>query len=163
MSLRDSTTRPAGWTWRARWRAGWRLAWRGLRRAGAARPAALRCGRWRTRRLLREIEGPLAADTPALASMFEMFNQLTAGERAAGVERLPGPGLLARTSRGEAGRQQPAYIAVLLALAAIATLCLTLSLRVHSATRPCRVAASAQANSYAPVRDLTCQSYATNK
>lgn len=146
MSLRDSITRSGGG-------GNWRRAWRRLRRPGARRLWLTLRARWRTRRALTVIEAKLAVETPTLASMFDMFNHLTAGEAPGGVERVPS---LAWP------RRQPAYVAVMLALAAIATLCLTLSLRIHPSMRPC-LAKTSGATAYPPVRALSCPSYGTNK
>src|SRR5580692_8301675 len=112
----------------------WRLRWPKTR-PGRGRPrpepggpgARVRAGR---RRQLAAIERALVADTPALSAKFALFNHLTAGERPVGVELVSGP---ARS------RPRAAYLAVLLALAAVVTLCLTLSAQLHPAVRPCAV------------------------
>jgi hypothetical protein len=106
----------------------------------------------RERRRLARIERALTADMPVLASMFTMFNRLTAEERPAGVERVPPPAW---------PRPRAVHLAVLLALAAIAALCLTLSIQLHSAARSCSGAAGMTTS--APVRSPTCHAYATTK
>jgi hypothetical protein len=110
--------------------------------------------RLRNRRQLARMERALARDTPALSSMFAMFNQLTRGERAGGMERIPVP----------AGpRLRPAYLAVLLALAALVTLCVTLSTHIRPAARPCLTTAGAGIGPHGLVRNLTCAAYANPK
>ena len=87
MSTHDSITRRGS---RRTWGARWRLAWRSLCAVVSRRPVAggsVRAGR-RERRRLSAIERALAADTPRLASMFEMFGQLAVGESHDGAERL---------------------------------------------------------------------------
>jgi hypothetical protein len=106
----------------------------------------------RDRRRLSRIERALTADMPALASMFTMFNRLTVGEQPAGVEWVPSPAWR---------RPRAVHLAVLLALAAIAALCLTLSTQLHSAARSCSGAAGMTTS--APVRSPTCHAYATTK
>ena len=98
-----------GWSWRVRWPGarrghGGRSHWPGA----PARPCS--------RRKLAAIERALMADTPALSSKFALFNHLTRGEPPVGVEPLPA-----------LRRPRAMYLAVLLALAAVVTLCLTLS------------------------------------
>lgn len=138
------------------------LAWH-LRRYRIRRQLSRRCRersgpgfrvRLRYRRQLTRIERALAADTPALSSMFAMFNQLTQGERSAGAERVPAP---ARP------RLRAAHLAVLLALAAIVTMCVTLSAHIRPASRPCVATAGAGTSAYGPVRSLTCAAYANSK
>jgi hypothetical protein len=104
------------------------------------------------RRRLSRIERALTADMPVLASMFTMFNRLTAGEQPAGVEWVPPPAWR---------RPRAVHLAVLLALAAIAALCLTLSTQLHSAARSC--SGAARMTTSAPVRSPTCHAYATTK
>jgi len=127
-----------GWSWRVRWP--------GARRGrGARRPwpgAPVRA----PRRALAKIERDLMADTPALSAKFAMFNQLSNGEPPVGVEQLPGPALR---------RPSAMYLAVLLALAAIVTMCVTLSTHVRTAVRPCQGTATS-----APARGLSCNAYA---
>jgi hypothetical protein len=106
------------------------------------------------RRKLAKIERTLMADTPALSSKFALFNHLTRGEQPVGVERLPSP---ARA------RPRAAYLAVLLALAAIVTMCLALSAQVRTAVRPCQPAAAAGASAHALTREPTCDAYANTK
>jgi ferric-dicitrate binding protein FerR (iron transport regulator) len=116
--------------------------------------------RQRYRRQLSRIERNLAEDAPALKSMFAMFNQLSAGERPVTVERVP-----ARAWSSPEWRRPPAFVAVLLALAAIVALCLTLSTKVHTVVRPCAATAATAATAVAPpagaqVRGLNCPAYA---
>ena len=101
----------------------------------------------------RSRERALVADTPALSSKFALFNHLTKGERPIGLEQLPASAW---------PRPRPAHLAVVLALAAIVTLCLTLSTQIHSMVRPCQATSAAGAGAYAPVRGLNC-AYATTK
>ena len=135
MSTHDSITRYGqGRTWRARWR----FAWRSLRtvvpwRRESARPVCV--GR-RERRRLSAIECALAAETPKLASMFEMFAQLAVGESHDGAERLMRP------ARSRPGPRR-VHVALLLAFASIVALCVTLSFRVHPNSRTCLGATSA--------------------
>jgi hypothetical protein len=112
--------------------------------------------RVRDRRRLAAIERALAAEAPGLSSKFALFNQLTVGERPAGPEQLPPP-------RRPALR--PAYLAVLLALAAVAALCVTLSLQLHPVVRTCAATATAavRTSARAPMQDVACHAYATNK
>jgi hypothetical protein len=131
---------------RTRWfslRRGLGLPGSGLARLKLSRPyrpgPGLRASA-RERRRLARIERALTADMPVLASMFTMFNRLTAGEQPASVEWVPSP---ARRPRG-------VHLAVLLALAAIAALCLTLSTQLHSAARSC--SGAARMTTSAPVR-----------
>ena len=139
MSLHDLFTQ-AGRD-RARRRFRLRLARRGpglpglpglLRRGpgGSARATA------RRRRRLAAIDRALAKETPRLASMFAMFNQLAAGEPV-GAERLPSrtwprPGLV--------------QVAFLATLAAIVALSVVLTTRVHGVMRPCLTSASASSS-----------------
>lgn len=141
----------------------------------------------RGQRRLAAMDRALATETPRLASMFAMFNEL-AGQEPVQAERLPPrawprPGL--------------AQVAFLATLAAIVALSLALSTQVHSVMRPCLASASASRSAsspsgplsavssasapaspaasaatgrgggvsgsaaFAPVRDLNCQAYAT--
>jgi hypothetical protein len=155
MSTHDSITRRGS---RRTWGARWRLAWRSLCAVVSRRPVAggsVRAGR-RERRRLSAIERALAAETPRLASMFEMFGQLAVGESHDGAERLTAPAW-------PRPRPRRAHLAVLLALASMVALCVTLSLRVHTVPRACPGSAAAPATAYAPVRELGCPAYATNK
>ncbi|HEY1823984.1 MAG TPA: hypothetical protein VGG83_29090 [Trebonia sp.] len=112
--------------------------------------------RGRYPRRLAAIERALVADMPELSSKFVLFNRLTAGEPPAGVEQVP---------RAARSRPRPAYLGLLLALAAITALCVTLSLQMRPAARPCVVTAAASASdgAHAPVRGGDCHAYATNK
>jgi hypothetical protein len=103
------------------------------------------------RRELVKIERTLMADTPALSAKFALFNHLTRGEQPVGVEHLPSPAW---------PRPRAAYLAVVLALAAIVTMCVALSTQVRGAVRPCQPAAAAGASAHALPRDLTCDAYA---
>jgi hypothetical protein len=102
------------------------------------------------RRRLAAIERALAADAPVLSSKFDMFNHLTRGERAVGMEPV---------SVRAWPRPRP-VVAILLALAAIATLCVTLSTQIHTAVRPC--SANTAGATYTPVRGVggvNCRAY----
>jgi hypothetical protein len=90
----------------------------------------------------------------ALSSKFALFNHLTRGERPVGVERLPTPGRV---------RPRAAHVAVLLALAAIVTMCVALSAQVRTAVRPCQPAAATGTSTHALTRDLTCHAYANTR
>jgi hypothetical protein len=158
MTMHDPFVRTSlgGWAVRVRWRLGRRgLVPRARERGGPDAPV-----RQRYRRQLSRIERHLAEDAPALKSMFAMFNQLSAGEQPVTVERVP-----ARGWSSPEWRRQPALVAVLLALAAIVTLCLTLSTKVHTVVRPCvattaTAATAVAATAGAQVRDLNCHAYA---
>lgn len=140
----------------------------------------------RGQRRLTAMGRALATETPRLASMFAMFNEL-AGQEPVRAERLPPrawprPGL--------------AQVAFLATLAAIVALCLVVSTQVHSVIRPCLAFASRSTSAspsaplsvvppqsppaspvaslgggraagapgpaaIAPVRGLSCQAYAT--
>ena len=102
------------------------------------------------RRRLAALERSLAADAPALSSKFAMFNDLTRGDREVGVEPV---------SVRAWPRPRP-VVAILLALAAIVTLCVTLSTQIHTAVRPC--AANTAGATYTPPRgasDVNCHAY----
>lgn len=155
MTLRDPFVRSSlgGWTKRVRWR----LGRRGLAPHVRGRAALGTPVRQRYRRQLSRIERNLAADAPPLKSMFEMFNQLNEGERPVGVERVPPPAW----SPIEWPRP-PAYVAVLLALAAVVTMCLILGTQLHSVVRPCAAtSAPSPGTATAPVRAVGCPAYAT--
>ena len=134
---------------------GWRVRWPGTRHRPGGQPQGPG-GPVRApyRRKLAKIERSLMADTPALSSKFALFNHLTRGERPVGVERLP--------SRARA-RPRAAYVAVLLALAAIVTMCLALSAQVRTAVRTCQPAAVTGASAHAPAHGLNCNAYANKK
>jgi hypothetical protein len=110
--------------------------------------------RARYRRELAAIERGLLAETPALSSKFALFNHLTKGEQPVGAERLPG-------SAGP--RLRPVHLAVLLALAALVTLCLTISAQSGSGIRQCQVTPAAGAAANTPVHGVTCGTYANTK
>lgn len=132
-----------GRDWRVRWfrsRHGRGRPW--PRPAGPGAPVRLPY-----RRKLAAIERALVSDTPALSTRFALFNHLTRGERPVGVEQLPGPAW---------PRPRRAHLAVLLALAAIVTLCLTLGAQARPAVRPCAGGVTVSA----PVRALSCPAYA---
>jgi hypothetical protein len=133
---------------------GWRIRWPGARRGPGGQPPGPG-GRVRApyRRELSKIERTLVAGTPALSSKFALFNHLTRGERPVGVEQFPSPAW---------PRPRAAYLAVLLALAAIVTLCLALSAQVRTAVRPCQAGAGTGTSAHASARDVTCNAYATN-
>ena len=105
------------------------------------------------RRRLAAIERALMVDTPALSAKFTVFNDLTDGEPPVGAEQLPGPRL--RAWRGQ--------LAVVLAVAVFAALCVMLSLQGRRALPPCPVGAAAGAASHAPVRGLPCRAYPAAK
>jgi Protein of unknown function (DUF3040) len=134
-----------GWSWRVRWP--------GTRRRPARQPPGpggpVRAPYGRK---LAEIERALMADTPALSSKFALFNHLTRGEQPVGVEQLPAP-----------GRPRAAYVAVVLALAAIVTMCLALSAQVRTTVRPCQPAAATGASAHALTRELSCGAYANTR
>jgi hypothetical protein len=136
-----------GWSWRVRW-PGTRHR-PGSQPTGPGRPV-----RAPYRRELARIERTLMADTPALSSKFALFNHLTRGERPVGVEQLPSP---ARR------RPRAAYVAVLLALAAIVTMCVALSAQVRTTVRPCPPAAATGASAHALTREASCGAYANTK
>jgi hypothetical protein len=98
-------------------------------------PGRGRCGPLATargRRRLAAIDRALAAQTPRLASMFAMFNELA--EEPVSAERLP--------SRAwpRPGMTRVAFFA---ALAAIVALTVALSTQVRGVMRPCVTSASA--------------------
>ncbi len=132
----------------------WSRARRGLGRlrSGPAGPGAR--VRAPYRRKLAAIERALVADTPALSSKFALFNHLTRGERAVGMEQVPVPAW---------PRPGRAHLAVLLALAAIAVMCLMLSAQVRTSVRPCGAGTAAGVIASAPVRGLSCAAYANTK
>jgi Protein of unknown function (DUF3040) len=134
---------------------GWRARWPGTRHRPGRRPPGPR-GPVRApyRRKLAKIERSLMADTPALSSKFALFNHLTRGEQPVGVERLPS---------SARARPRAAYVAVLLALAAIVTMCLALSAQVRTAARTCQPAAVTGASAHAPAHELNCNAYANTK
>ena len=148
MTMRDPFAGTGyGWSWRVRWPATTHRPGRQPRGPGGPVRAPYR-------RKLARIERTLMADTPALSSKFALFNHLTRGERPVGVEQLPAP-----------GRRRPraAYVAMLLALAAIATMCLALSAQVRTAVRPCQHAAAAGTSTHALTRASACDAYANTK
>ena len=122
-----------------------------------------RDGTWRVRRRLAVIDRRLAAETPRLASMFAMFNQLAAAEPV-DTERLP-----ARAWP----RPRLVQVAFLATLAAIVAMCVVLSTQAHTVMRTCLTSASASSTAspaaspstgsfaFAPMRGLNCQAYAT--
>jgi hypothetical protein len=54
-------------------------------------------------------------------------------------------------------------VAVLLAVAAIVTMCLALSAQVRTAVRTCQPAAVTGASAHAPTHELNCNAYANTK
>jgi hypothetical protein len=151
MTLRDPFARLG---YRRAWRVRWFRTRRGRDRGAPERPGPGARVRVRYRRELASIERRLAADAPVLSSKLAMFNQLTAGEASVGVERL-----------SLQGRRwpRPVHVAVLLALAAIVTLCAAVSAQIRPAVRPCQLATAAGASVYAPVRVPACPAYANTK
>jgi hypothetical protein len=135
-----------------------RFRLRGFRRRFRPRPGepAGPSARVRARdlRRLQRIDRRLAAETPHLASMFTLFNRLTTGEGAAGIEQLPPP---PRT------RLRGVHLAVLVTLAAVAALCFALSTQVHTVMKPCPASAAATSARIVPVHAMSCSAYATNK
>ncbi|MGH3210069.1 MAG: hypothetical protein ACRDNO_20165 [Trebonia sp.] len=136
-----------GWSWRARWP--------GTRQRNDRQPPGPG-GPVRApyRRKLAKIERTLMAETPALSSKFALFNHLTSGELPVGVEQL-----------ASSARRRPAaaYVAVLLALAAVVTMCVALSAQVRTAVRPCQPAAATGTTVHALPREATCDAYANTK
>ena len=119
-------------------------------------PGSLPSGR--DRRQLTALDRSLAAEAPALASMYAMFNRLTKGEGPGGWERLT-TGTPRRRSR-----PNPAQLAMLMALAAIVALCVTLSTQLRPpADGGCPPAGNVVAAAQFPVQTGSCASYATNK
>ena len=110
--------------------------------------------RARDLRRLAAIDRRLVAETPHLASMFTLFNRLTTGEGAAGIEQLPP---LPRT------RVRAVHVAVMVTLAAVVALCFALSTQVHAVTRPCTAPVAAASAATSPARTMSCAAYATNK
>jgi hypothetical protein len=112
----------------------------------------------RDRRHLAALDRRLAAEAPALASMYGMFNRLTKDEGPSGWEALT-------VAPPRRARPHPAQLAVLMVLAAVAALCVTLSTQLHPGGVPgCNPAVSAAAVAAAPsVHSAACASYATNK
>jgi hypothetical protein len=106
------------------------------------------------RRKLAAIERGLMADTPALSAKFAMFNDLAGGEPPAGAERLPAPAL-----RGP----RAMYLAMLLAVAAVVTMCLALTAQVRTAVSPCHAAAVTGTSAQTPARGTSCSAYAQTK
>jgi len=134
---------------------GWRVRWLGAgHRHGARLPGPGVRVRGPYRRKLAAIERGLMADAPALSTKFAMFNQLAGGEPPGGVEQLPAPAL-----RGP----RAMYLAVLLAVAAIVTMCLALSAQVRTAARPCQAAVPTGTSAPAPARGPSCPAYAKTK
>jgi hypothetical protein len=131
----------------------------------------------RGQRRLAVMGRALATETPRLASMFAMFNELAGGEPVS-AERLP------RRTWPRPGLAQAAFLAT---LAAIVALSVVLSTQVHSVMRPCLASASPSSSAspsaplsavspvsppaapvagratgaaFGPVRNLNCQAYA---
>jgi hypothetical protein len=97
------------------------------------------------RRELTAIERRLAADAPDLSARLAMFSQLAGGDAPAGAERVPPPAW---------GRPRMVYLAVLLVLAAIVTLCV-----YPSGHRPAPRSCPAAASAYAGARGPACNAY----
>jgi hypothetical protein len=86
--------------------------------------------------------------------MFTMFNTLNADEGTTGREQLPP---LPRR------RPKPAYLAVVLALAAVAALCFALTTQVQAVVRPCLTSSAVAHSPLSPTAgSATCGAYATN-
>ena len=132
MSLHDLFTQAGRHRARRRFRL--RLARRGPGLPGLTRrgPGCSARATARRRRRLAAIERALARETPRLASMFAMFNQLAA-EEPVGAERLP-----SRTWP----RPRLVQVAFLATLAAIVALSVVLTTKVHGVMRPCLTSAS---------------------
>jgi len=132
MSLHDLFTQAGRHRARRRFRL--RLARRGLGLPGLTRrgPGCSARATARRGRRLAAIERALARETPRLASMFAMFNQLAA-EEPVGAERLP-----SRTWP----RPRLVQVAFLATLAAIVALSVVLTAKVHGVMRPCLTSAS---------------------
>jgi hypothetical protein len=176
MTQKDPFARPArGQVQRARWRRSWdqlrlRLsllrARRRRRRDRTSQPGATTRLRLRGRRRLAALESRLARDAPQLASMFDVFNQITKDEQPDSPERLPAPAT---------PRLQSVHVAVLVMLAAVAALCFALSTQIRPVARQCTGSAAGAATTSAPVtstgtpadsavvRGLDCAAYATDK
>jgi hypothetical protein len=136
-------------------------AWRRPRRRGRPVPEARM--RERELRRLAAIDRGLTAEAPRLASMFTMFGQLANGEPPGGAELLPVPA----RAEGRRGRPRRVHIAVLLALAVVAAVCLVLSFQIHAVARTCSTTGvtgtTAIAVSSAGGPTLSCSGYATTK
>lgn len=157
MTLQDPNARPNRDTTPLFRLRGFRLRFRSrpLDRASTGdRTSPSARARARDLRRLRAIDRRLTADTPHLASMFTLFNRLTTGEGAAGVEQLPPP---PRT------RLRGVHLAVLVTLAAVVALCFALSTQVHTVLKPCPASAAATSAGSVPVHTMSCSAYATNK
>jgi ferric-dicitrate binding protein FerR (iron transport regulator) len=124
-------------------------AWQPSRRHGPGAPATPG-----DRRRLAALDRRLAAEAPALASMYAMFGRLTGGERPTGIEALT-------TDPPRRRRPHPAHVAVVMALAAVIALCVTLSTQLHPGLRSCPAGMAVSAA--APAHTTSCSSYATNK
>jgi hypothetical protein len=148
MTMRDPFAQPdRGHAPLVRWRRTWAAFRAWARRAGGERwhgrhrhdtdllgPAPRM--RLRTRIRLSALESALARDTPRLASMFNLFNQLAGDEPPRSPERVLAP---ARH------RFQPVPVVALVTLAVVAALCFALSTQVGPVTRQCTTPATAAA------------------
>ena len=126
------------------------LLWLRRQRGDAAGPGAL--VRVRDRRKLAAIDRRLAADAPALASMFAMFNGLAKAEGSVGAERL---------SPRAWPRPRGVHVALLLTLAAVTALFVALGTHIHPAMRPCPTAPAVASAVTQPVHATSCSAYAT--
>jgi hypothetical protein len=146
MTLQDPFAHPArGQAQRARWRRSWdglraRVSppdgrqWRGRRDTDLL--GSMPRMRPRGRRRLAAMESALTRDTPQLASMFTLFNQLTKDDQPRGPERVLAPAKRPLHS---------AHVAVLVTLAAVTALCFGLSTQIRPVPRQCATAATTAA------------------
>jgi hypothetical protein len=101
------------------------------------------------RRELASIERRLTVDAPDLSARLAMFNELSGDEPPAGAERVP-PAW---------PRPRMVYLAVLLVIAVIVTLCVYPAGRGRPPAHSCQAATSAHAGA----RGLACNAYANTK
>lgn len=109
------------------------------------------------------MEAALTAQTPALVSLYETFNELHGDERP-----LAGPPEGAEPPRRRFWhRPKFAGYATLAVLAAVVALCATLSIELRPPTPSCLAGAPAQGAASTPavaqVRALECGAYPTSK
>ena len=121
------------------------------------------------------MEDALAADSPKLASMFEIFNALTRYERPVGIEPLassapllpaapPAP-LMARGARGSRPprRTRLTALVTLAALAVVVAACFAISTQIRPVPRSCLVATSAGLTGFRLSRAPGCTAYPVQK